>query len=227
MIDTIILNECRNDAFKTCTRFINYELVPGDICEFGVYTGRSLALLSYHNSMYFENENTINKANIPDRKCYGFDSWDGLPEDNDNHPRWVKGLFSKNHSYHPTIKNNAVVTTKEVINFFKELELPFPNLIQCEYTKLHLPTTIHQIALVHIDCDLYESTKNVLNLIKNKLVEGTIIMFDDWFNYKANPNKGEQKAFNEFLKDNTNIKVVEFLRYATFCKAFVVIDTKA
>jgi hypothetical protein len=227
MIDTIILNECRNDAFKTCTRFINYELVPGDICEFGVYTGRSLALLSYHNSMYFENENTINKANIPDRKCYGFDSWDGLPEDNDNHPRWVKGLFSKNHSYHPTIKNNAVVTTKEVINFFKELGLPSPNLIQCEYTKLHLPTTIHQIALVHIDCDLYESTKNVLNLIKHKLVEGTIIMFDDWFNYKANPNKGEQKAFNEFLKDNTNIKVVEFLRYATFCKAFVVIDTKA
>ena len=227
MIDTIILNECRNDAFKTCTRFINYELVPGDICEFGVYTGRSLALLSYHNSMYFENENIINKANMPDRKCYGFDSWDGLPEDNDNHPRWVKGLFSKNHSYHPTIKNNAVVTTKEVINFFKELGLPFPNLIQCEYTKLHLPTTIHQIALVHIDCDLYESTKNVLNLIKHKLVEGTIIMFDDWFNYKANPNKGEQKAFNEFLKDNTNIKVVEFLRYATFCKAFVVIDSNA
>jgi len=32
---------------------------------------------------------------------------------------------------------------------------------------------------------------------------------------------GEQKAFNEFLKNNKNIKAVEFLRYATFCKAFV------
>jgi hypothetical protein len=176
--------------------------------------------------MYLENENPFNQANIPDRKCYGFDSWNGLPHDDDNHPRWVKGLFSKNHSYHPTIQNNAVVTTNEVINFFKQLDLPYPILIQCEYTNLQIPTTIDKIALVHIDCDLYESTKNVLDLIKCRLVEGTIIMFDDWYNYKANPNKGEQKAFNGFLENNPHIKVVEFLRYATFCKAFVVINTK-
>lgn len=38
-------NDMRNEAFKTCIRFINYELVCGDICEFGVYTGRSACIV--------------------------------------------------------------------------------------------------------------------------------------------------------------------------------------
>ena len=44
--------DIRTDAFKKCIRFINYELVDGDILEFGVYSGRSLAALSYYNNEY-------------------------------------------------------------------------------------------------------------------------------------------------------------------------------
>jgi hypothetical protein len=69
---------------------------------------------------------------------------------------------------------------------------------------------------------LYSSTKQALNLIKDKLVNGSIIMFDDWFNNKANPNKGEQKAYREFLDENKHIKSELFENYGTFCKAFVI-----
>ena len=52
-------------------------------------------------------------------------------------------------------------------------------------------------------------------------------MFDDWYNFKADVNKGEQKAFYEFLDENLDYMYAEeFLRYATFCKAFVITKIK-
>lgn len=47
-----LIQDVRTSAFETCIRFINYEMVEGGICEFGVYTGRSLALLSHLNDQY-------------------------------------------------------------------------------------------------------------------------------------------------------------------------------
>ena len=221
IMDTIINNDMRTDAFKTCIRFINYEIVRGDVCEFGVYTGRSLASLSHLQNLYLTNENRVNSKNTPLRTFYGFDSWEGLPVDNECHPRWVEGLFKKNHSYHPTISAQQNVEPVHVIDFFHSMNLKSPVLVKSSYDQLVLPKELETIALCHIDCDLYDSTKSVLNLIKSKLINGTIIMFDDWFNYKGDARRGEQHAFAEFLKDNPHIQADEFVRYATFCKAFV------
>ena len=224
MLTDLHKNDVRDNAFQTCVRFINYELVEGDICEFGVYTGRSLALLAHHDIMYKTNENTVNSTNTPTRTVYGFDSWDGLPFDQDHHPRWNKGLFKMNHSYHPTITLQKHVTPEDVCDFFKTVSLPKPILIKGFYENIQMPSSIDKIALAHIDCDLYESTLQVLEFIKNKLTIGSLILFDDWFHYKADPTKGEQKAFNEFLQQNPTIKVEQFLRYATFCNAFVIVN---
>ena len=212
--------DIRTDAFKKCIRFINYELVDGDILEFGVYSGRSLAALSYYNDEYYKNENEINAKTNIDRKIYGFDSFEGLSETED-HPRWSVNLFKYNHSYHPTIKNNELVTPTTVENFFSFSKLKKPIIIKSYFDKLNIDM-IDKIALCHIDCDLYSSTKQVLNLIKDKLVNGSILMFDDWFHHKGDHSKGEQKAVSEFLDENKNIKLNEFERYGTFCKAFIV-----
>ncbi|OCR92398.1 hypothetical protein [Campylobacter fetus] len=55
-------------------------------------------------------------------------------------------------------------------------------------------------SLIYIDCDLYTSSKTVLDFIAQSdlLQDGTIIAFDDWDLYRANPNKGQRKAFKEF-----------------------------
>lgn len=61
-MDNLCKSDIRTTSFKKSIRFINYELVEGDIVEFGVYTGRSLAILSYENDMYYKNENSINSS---------------------------------------------------------------------------------------------------------------------------------------------------------------------
>ena len=53
-------------------------------------------------------------------------------------------------------------------------------------------------ALVHVDCDLYESTKVVLSQLWDRVVPGGIVLFDELF-HKDYP--GETLAFREFFRD--------------------------
>jgi hypothetical protein len=39
------------------------------------------------------------------------------------------------------------------------------------------------VALAYIDCDLYESVETVLAKIQDRLVPGSILIFDDWYNF--------------------------------------------
>jgi hypothetical protein len=63
---------------------------------------------------------------------------------------------------------------------------------------------------LHIDCDLYSSTKTIFNLLKGRIVSGTVIVFDEYFNYDG-WEKGEYLAFQKYVKEN-QIKY-EYLTY--------------
>jgi hypothetical protein len=54
---------------------------------------------------------------------------------------------------------------------------------------------------VHIDCDTYEGTKIVLDLIPDRLTAGSVIIFDDYFGYRG-WLIGEHKAWIEFVERN-------------------------
>jgi hypothetical protein len=54
------------------------------------------------------------------------------------------------------------------------------------------------VAFMHVDCDLYSSTKTIFNLLGDRLQPGTIILFDEYFNY-PNWRKHEFKAFQELV----------------------------
>jgi hypothetical protein len=133
-MDKLLNKDIRSNAFQKCIRFINYELVEGDILEFGVYTGRSLAMLSYYNKIYYVDENKINAKNNMNRQIYGFDSFEGLQEI-DGHLRWKKNMFKYNHSFHPTISQNELVTPKKVEDFFIKMELSKPIIKKNFYNK--------------------------------------------------------------------------------------------
>lgn len=220
IINKLIDFDIRHTMFRDATRFIDYELIEGDIIEFGVYTGRSLALLSYYHNL---NKNGIHSINF-ERKIVGFDSFSGLP-DSDNHPRWKKNMFGINHSYHPILGIGDKVTPNVIYTLFEQCNLSKPYIEMGDFNTT-LPKTIKhkykKVALVHIDCDLYESTKTVLFGIESILQEGTILLFDDWFHFKGNKNKGEQKAFYEFFEYNNKWKYIEYKTYATFGKSFII-----
>jgi O-methyltransferase len=222
-INVLLDFDVRSSFFKTAIRFIDYELIEGDIFEFGVYTGRSLALLSYFHE---KSKQSIHKIDF-NRNIVGFDSFDGLPE-SDNHPRWKKNMFGVNHSYHPTCKIGDKVTPDTIYHLFETYNLPKPNIEVGDFSHTIdyvIPSKYKKAAMVHIDCDLYESTKMVLNKISPIIQEGTLLVFDDWFNFKGNKNKGEQKAFYEYFNGQIKWNYIEYQTYATFGKSFIITDT--
>ena len=81
---------------------------------------------------------------------------------------------------------------------------------------------IQKARVVLVDCDLKEPTILALNFIKNILQKGTIILFDDYIFYKGDKKKGEYAAFEEFKKNNPNIKFRQAFEYGYGSKAFIV-----
>lgn len=49
-------------------------------------------------------------------------------------------------------------------------------------------------AVIYIDCDLYMSTVPILEWMRDFLQTGTVIIFDDWYCFHGDPEKGEQRA---------------------------------
>jgi hypothetical protein len=153
----------------------NEKFINGHILEFGVFQGKSINILA---------EN-FNKETI-----YGFDSFEGLPEDwvtNDGPIKHVKGYFSVDVL--PEVKKNVVL----VKGFFDQvLEEWIRN------------SNLNQIRLLHIDSDLYSSAIYVLNTLNEFIVPGSIIIFDElypWSSEEAYSNwkDGEWKALVEWV----------------------------
>lgn len=218
-MEELIKHDIRSDMFCKSIRFIDYEIIDGDIIEFGVYTGKSLCLLSnYHRNF----KNGLHGSNTPERNIIGIDSFEGLPEN--DHCRWTtEKNFKNNHSWHPFLSIGSSITVDDIYKLFNFYKMDTPIIINDLFknSKEKLDKICNKVALIHIDCDLYESTLDALELVKDKIQNGTIILFDDWFNYKADENKGEQKAFKEFLIKNPNIKAIQYQMYGTFCNSFI------
>jgi hypothetical protein len=73
------------------------------------------------------------------------------------------------------------------------------------------------VAFIHIDCDLYSSTQTILTLLADRCVAGTIILFDEYFNY-PNWEVHEYKAFQEFVT-----KYAVKYRYLAFARQQVAV----
>jgi hypothetical protein len=81
-------------------------------------------------------------------------------------------------------------------------------------------------ALVHIDCDLYQSTREVFGALyeKDVLQDGCVIMFDDYNCFRANPAFGERRAFREFLEGQSRFTSSPFFSYGWNGAAFLLHD---
>jgi len=75
-------------------------------------------------------------------------------------------------------------------------------------------------AVVYVDCDLYHSTIPVLEFVKNFLQKGTVIVFDDWNCFLADPGKGERRAWREFCERYPDLHFEDFVSTG-MQKAFV------
>ncbi|RPH51161.1 MAG: class I SAM-dependent methyltransferase [Desulfobacteraceae bacterium] len=124
--------------------------------------------------------NTINHiASLTNRTIYGFDSFEGLPE------RWRDG-FGKGHfevAALPKVRPNVVL-----IQGWFDRTLP-------AFIKDH----DESIGFLHVDCDLYSSTRTIFELLGGRIHPGCVIVFDEYFNYPG-WEECEYMAFKEFLR---------------------------
>jgi len=119
-------------------------------------------------------------ARLPQVTFYGFDSFEGLKEDWSGHS-YGKGHFDLGGVL-PKVNANVILNK----GWFDET-LP-----------IFLNTRTEKVAFLHIDCDTYESTKIVLDLLKNRVHSGTFILFDEYIGYSS-WERGEYKALQEFI----------------------------
>ena len=202
-------------TFCRAVEYVNYEAVAGDVVEFGVFTGISLALLARAHS--FDPKGM-------DRRIAGFDSFRGLPGSSDVHARWEPGDCASNHSWHPLLRVGEAVTPDVTRRLFDvcRLEAPLLHVGPFDETLPGAFPAVHpRVALAHFDCDLYESTRDALDALAGVLQDGAIVLFDDWFHYRGHPAKGEARAFTGFLSTHPEWGAVQYQPYATFCNSFI------
>jgi len=125
------------------------------------------------------------------KEVYGFDSWEGLPE------AWRSnidaGAFKAQQQ--PDVEGAELVD-----GWFEDSLPPF------------LDAHPGPVAMVHVDCDLYSSTKTVLDQVGPRLRPGTIIVFDEYWNYPGWQDH-EHRAWMEFVERTGTEFVYECYTY--------------
>ncbi len=138
---------------------------PGCFAEFGVMEGGSLDLLSKLH---------------PDRKIYGIDSFQGLPAPGPADTYHVEGDFALTGEQFDKMLLHFSDSNVVILKGFSPLVFD------------HIAG--EQFAFVHTDVDLYQSVKDALDFFYPRLVEGGMMLFDD-YGFETTP--GAKKALDE------------------------------
>ena len=114
----------------------------------------------------------------PGQVIHAFDSWEGLPEEW-NHGTGIVAVMSCD----PPVVPDHIQLHK---GWFKDT-LPV-------WKQEHTDT----IGFLHMDADIYSSTKEVLVSLNNQIVPGTVITFDEFCNFRLS-GKMRKWQDQEFL----------------------------
>lgn len=168
--------------FELAQRFLQVNRIDGVYAEFG----------SHEVNTFRFALNTLGQYGKPVKThhFYAFDSFEGMPEPEgiDRQKIWRKGMNATSLEKFRQLCSADMHRITAVKGFFEE-SLPafkWPNE--------------HRISVAYIDVDYYSSTAEALRFIADKLQHGSILAFDDWNCYYADPDRGQRKAVREFTE---------------------------
>ncbi|WP_433273121.1 TylF/MycF/NovP-related O-methyltransferase [Actinosynnema sp. CS-041913] len=149
------------NRFDTLRHALTHAPEKGMALEFGVFRGTTLKIIAEERA----------------GGVYGFDSFEGLPED--WRPKRPAGYFRADHV--PQVPGAEVVPgwfEDTLPGFFAE----HPD----------------EVAFLHLDADLYSSTVTALEHAGPRLRPGSVVLFDEYFNYPG-WEVHEHLAWGEFV----------------------------
>ena len=163
--------------------------MDGDFVELGCYRGdTSLSLAELLV------EKSVEK---PVKKLWIYDSFEGLPGKSKEDESEVGKEFQQ---------GELAVTKREVKARFLRAGLPVPVIKKAWFNELTEADLPEKIAFAFLDGDLYESIRDSLRLVEDKVSKGSVIMVHDYDN-PALP--GVTRAVDEWLK-NKDIKMQKY-----------------
>lgn len=147
--------------------------IPGDFVELGCYKGDTSLMLA----------EVIKDS---DKKLYIYDSFEGLPEKSAED----KSVLGENF-----VAGALLVSKREVKERFLRAGLKVPVIKKAWFSELISEDLPDKISFAFLDGDFYESIKDSLKLVENKMSGGGIIIVHD-YNNPALP--GVKKAVDEW-----------------------------
>ena len=200
----------RIDIHSLVAFFAREQRMRGHYLEFGVGEGRSaVAAIRAHTR-----ENAAGLAEF-----FLFDSFEGLPE--------LVGSDVGSQNFHQgqyAFSMEQVRAKLEKRGVWDEARVHLvpgyfeQSLAVFDAARLGGLTA----SVVHIDVDLHESCRQVLEWVTPHLHQGTILMFDDWNMFDASWAHGERAATRDWLAANPHVNLESYARYGFHGEAFIV-----
>lgn len=190
-------------------RFLKTNEIRGSYLEFGLYRGSAFAQF-YHAFRR-------HRLDVP---MFGFDSFQGLPtargaDADAGFRRYAEGYFA--------------CTEAEVQSELRRRRVPAAayTLIPGFYQHSLRPALYDRpglapSALVLVDCFYYESTRLALRFITPTLQDGTVLMCNSYFRFKAHPDHGERGAVAEWARQHPTVALTEYAKFGTTGLAYIV-----
>lgn len=169
--------------------------IRGEILEFGIFKGNSFFRWIKFRDLLEQTSS---------RKIIGFDVFGDFPEANFEDDKLKREAFVKETKGGKSISFEEITSLLQKQNLHKNVEIIKGDILKTldEYVinNPHL-----KISLLHIDVDLYEPTKFILENLYEKVTKGGIIILDDYGAFA-----GTNKAVDDFFESKVEIKKLPF-----------------
>jgi len=191
--------------FQSLSSYLQLNRITGSYLEFGSHELNTARIAM----------NTIGRHNLPIKvsRFFLFDTFAGMPAPTgvDEQRIWRAGMNSTGLSVaRRTLRRDLYRTTL------------VPGLYSDTLATFGHPDVL-PIAVAYVDCDYYRSAKDVLDFLGSRLSHGSVLVFDDWDAYYADPERGERRAFKEFEAQCAgHLTFTPFMRLASGGMSFVV-----
>jgi hypothetical protein len=169
--------------------------IRGEIVEFGIFKGNSFF-------RWIKFRDLLEQASS--RKIIGFDIFGDFPEANYKEDKLKRDAFVNETKGGKSISYEEINELLDSQNLNKNVEIIKGDILKTLDNYI-LDNPHLKISLLHIDVDLYEPTKIILEKLYTKVVKGGIIILDDYGAFA-----GTNKAVDDFFQNKVEIKKLSF-----------------
>jgi len=198
-------------------RFVSWNQIPGDYLEFGCGSGGSL--VEAYRALAEARARVVAELTGEDRahfdagapRFFAFDSYQGLPEPGGIDTHAYRPLHWKKARYSFSVDEVTQSLRRRGVDLARVRLIDgwFGNTLTEETRRAH---GVSLAAMVHVDCDYYESAVLALDFVAPLVQDGTVIVFDDYNFFRGSPRLGERRAFAEWLERNPRVRAIELAR---------------